>query len=135
MGLITVKFLVLFVIGKLLSGLELGQNFPLRTRSWLRPESSRFVIFSFMTSLGLAQSEYISIGTVVVALSMTVTPLLFIVNEYLIQPRICDGEPEGKAEADEVDEENKVIIAGFGHFRKHGWAIPESERNRGDVPR
>ena len=113
-GLITVKFLVLFVIGRL-SGLELGQNF-LFALGLAQAGEFAFVIFSFMTSLGLAQSEYISIGTVVVALSMTVTPLLFIVNEYLIQPRICDGEPEGKAEADEVDEENKVIIAGFGHF-------------------
>ena len=114
LGLITVKFLVLFVIGKL-SGLELGQNF-LFALGLAQAGEFGFVIFSFMTSLGLAQSEYISIGTVVVALSMTVTPLLFIVNEYVIQPRICDGEPEEKAEADEVDEENKVIIAGFGHF-------------------
>ncbi len=54
----------------------------------------------------------------VVALSMTITPFLFILNEKIIQPRLCDGSETGRetAQEDEVEVSNKVIIAGFGHF-------------------
>jgi len=48
----------------------------------------------------------------IVALSMLITPLLFITYE-LISSRMADPE---EAEHDEVDEQSKVIIAGIGRF-------------------
>jgi voltage-gated potassium channel Kch len=50
-----------------------------------------------------------------VALSMMLTPLIMIVNERLVQPRFVTMAPE--REPDEIDDnENPVIIAGFGRF-------------------
>jgi CPA2 family monovalent cation:H+ antiporter-2 len=51
----------------------------------------------------------------VTAITMTVTPLLLLISERLILPNIGTKEKEEK-EADEIDESNPVIIAGFGHF-------------------
>jgi CPA2 family monovalent cation:H+ antiporter-2 len=51
----------------------------------------------------------------VTAITMTVTPLLLLVNERFILPYFGTKEKEEK-EADTIDESNPVIIAGFGHF-------------------
>ncbi|MEI9807405.1 MAG: hypothetical protein WDO16_05720 [Bacteroidota bacterium] len=47
---------------------------------------------------------------------MALTPLLMLVNERIIQPRIGTKESADEREADAIDEKNPVIIAGFGHF-------------------
>jgi CPA2 family monovalent cation:H+ antiporter-2 len=115
LALMVVKFLVLFVIGKVFK-LSLSQNF-LFAFGLSQAGEFGFVIFSFVTQLGISTPETISIGMSIVALSMTVTPLLFIINEKLIQPRLCDaGSGDDEKEMDVVEEHNKVIIAGFGHF-------------------
>lgn len=59
--------------------------------------------------------EVIDILVAAVAVSMAITPLLMLVNEKLIQPRTGTKELEERA-TDVVDEENPVIIAGFGRF-------------------
>jgi voltage-gated potassium channel Kch len=51
----------------------------------------------------------------VVVVSMAIAPLLMLVNEKLIQPRFGTRESEER-EADQIHEENPVIIAGFGRF-------------------
>lgn len=115
LALMVVKFLVLFVIGKVFK-LSLSQNF-LFAFALAQAGEFGFVIFSFVTTLGISTSETLSIGMAIVALSMTITPLLFIINEKLIQPRLCDErEKDDEKEMDVVEEHNKVIIAGFGHF-------------------
>jgi voltage-gated potassium channel Kch len=45
---------------------------------------------------------------------MLVTPLLLIINDKLVQPRLIKNSNAG--EADKIDEDNPVIIAGFGRF-------------------
>ncbi len=50
------------------------------------------------------------------AISMTVTPLLLLINERLILPRFGTKEAVEEKEADDIDGEHPVIIAGFGHF-------------------
>ncbi|REJ79433.1 MAG: potassium transporter [Acidobacteria bacterium] len=113
-SLMAVKFLILFSIGRFFN-LLIGQNF-LFAFALAQAGEFAFVIFSFAAQLGIASDQVLGLGISVVALSMTVTPLLFIVNERMIQPRLCDGIPEEEQEPDEVEERNKVIIAGFGHF-------------------
>ncbi len=112
-GLVIIKFLVLIILGK---------AFKLRTDQCLLFAFSlaaggefAFVLFSFAV-----QSHVISQGlanTIIgaVALSMALTPLLLLVNEKLIQPRFGTKEKESKEE-DSIDEDNPVIIAGFGSF-------------------
>ncbi len=115
LALMAIKFTVLFVIGKVFK-LPLGQNF-LFSFALAQAGEFGFVIFSFVGGLGVSTPETLSIGMSIVALSMTITPLLFIINEKLIQPRLCDGsERDDEKEMDVVEEHNKVIIAGFGHF-------------------
>jgi Trk K+ transport system NAD-binding subunit len=52
----------------------------------------------------------------VVAMSMALTPLLLLFNEKVLQPRFGTKESVDKREADGIDEQHNVIIAGFGHF-------------------
>ena len=115
LALIAVKFIVLFCIGKVFK-LSLSQNF-LFSFGLAQAGEFGFVIFSFVAQIGISTSETLSIGMAIVALSMTITPLLFIINEKLIQPRLCDESSKNEEkEMDVVEEHNKVIIAGFGHF-------------------
>ena len=52
---------------------------------------------------------------VVTASSMAVTPLIILLNEKLIQKRFLKKKQE-EGETDLIEENNKVIIAGFSHF-------------------
>jgi len=51
----------------------------------------------------------------VVAISMALTPVVMLMNEKFILPRITK-EKLPEREADTINEKNSVIIAGFGHF-------------------
>ncbi len=115
LALMAIKFAVLFGIGRFFR-LTLSQNF-LFAFALAQAGEFGFVIFSFVAQLGIAEPQTLSVGMAIVALSMTITPLLFIINEKLIQPRLCDGNDQNdQREMDVVEEHNKVIIAGFGHF-------------------
>jgi CPA2 family monovalent cation:H+ antiporter-2 len=74
-----------------------------------------FVLLSFGVQHGVMDSGLGSLLTVVVALSMVVTPLLMVFNERLLLPRVGTLETPFRP-ADEVHELNPVIIAGFGRF-------------------
>jgi len=72
--------------------------------------------FAFVL-LGSAQQlltrETFNVMTAAVAVSMLSTPLLMIVYERLLAPRI---EAVAPREADAIDERQPVIVAGFGRF-------------------
>jgi CPA2 family monovalent cation:H+ antiporter-2 len=51
----------------------------------------------------------------VVAISMTITPLLLLLNEKIILPRLGTKKAPTK-EMDTIDEHHPVILAGFAHF-------------------
>jgi monovalent cation:proton antiporter-2 (CPA2) family protein len=111
--LIAVKALVLFVLGKVFKmGTE--QNF-IFSFSLTQVGEFAFVLFSFSFQQGILSQETTSIMTAVVAISMGLTPLIILANEKLILPRVGTDETEERP-ADEIDEKNPVIIAGFGHF-------------------
>ncbi|WP_223670443.1 monovalent cation:proton antiporter-2 (CPA2) family protein [Kangiella shandongensis] len=74
-----------------------------------------FVLFTFASLNGVLSNDIISLLTVVVALSMALTPLLLIVCEKLIIPRLSYGKEQ--REFDQVDDgETPVIVAGYGRF-------------------
>jgi CPA2 family monovalent cation:H+ antiporter-2 len=52
----------------------------------------------------------------VTAITMTITPLLLLINERIIDPRFGVKEKSSRRTDDEIDEKHPVIIAGFGHF-------------------
>ena len=74
-----------------------------------------FVLLSFGASIGLFGPAVADPLVAVVALSMAASPLLMVLFEKVIRPRVGTAERDSR-EADRIDEENAVIIAGFGRF-------------------
>ncbi len=72
-----------------------------------------FVLLSFSFQSGVIPAELVPTLSLVVALSMLLTPALFILYDKLVLSR--DPDTEGK-EADPIDETGSVIIAGNGRF-------------------
>jgi CPA2 family monovalent cation:H+ antiporter-2 len=52
----------------------------------------------------------------VTAISMSITPILLLVNEKIIDPKFGIKEKPDEKQADHIDDKHKVIITGFGHF-------------------
>ncbi|WP_417516531.1 monovalent cation:proton antiporter-2 (CPA2) family protein [Minwuia sp.] len=72
-----------------------------------------FVLFGFALSAGALAPDLIRTLTLVVAISMLLTPLLFILYEKLIVPR---SGKSGKRAADDIEETGTVVIAGMGRY-------------------
>lgn len=72
-----------------------------------------FVLLAFTVGQGVLPDAVADRLLLVVALSMLLTPVLFIVQERLIAPRFLARQ---KREADAIDQECEVIIAGHGRF-------------------
>jgi len=108
---ILVKGLILFVLGRM---------FQLKGRDqWLfalglaQAGEFGFVLVSFSVATGVMPNEVAETLLLVIALSMLITPLLFILYDS-ISKRMEDAG--GPIEPDEIDEEGPVIIAGVGRF-------------------
>jgi voltage-gated potassium channel Kch len=112
-GLLVVKFLVLLVLG---AGFRMGrdQNLLFATAMAQSGEFA-FVLFAFAGQEGVLSAEVTGTLIAVVALSMAATPLLLLLLEKLVLPRVGTRERTAR-EADVIDEENPVIVAGFGRF-------------------
>lgn len=111
--LLIVKTGVLLILGKLFK-ISSEQNF-IFSFSLSQVGEFAFVLFSFTMQEGILPAETANIMTTVVAISMMLTPLVNVVNEKLILPRVGTEEKDQRPD-DEIDEHNPVIIAGFGSF-------------------
>ncbi len=112
-GLVVLKFAVLFVLGRFFK-MGLDQNM-LFAFALAQSGEFAFVLFAFATQNNVLSSQIANPLIAVVAVSMALTPLLMLINEKLVQPRLGTREREARP-PDEIDEENPVIIAGFGRF-------------------
>ncbi|MBC7949850.1 MAG: cation:proton antiporter [Chitinophagaceae bacterium] len=112
--LMTVKAVVLFILGKVFK-LAIGPNI-IFAFALSQVGEFAFVLFSFSLQEGVLPKETVDLMVAVVAISMALTPLFLLINEKLIQPRIGTKESVEERGADEIEEKNPVIIAGFGHF-------------------
>lgn len=112
--LMGIKALVLFFLGKVFK-LKRGQNLFF-SFALSQVGEFAFVLFSFSLQQGILPKPTIDIMIAVVAMSMALTPLLLLLNEKLLQPRFGTKEEEKEKEADGIDEQHSVIVAGFGHF-------------------
>jgi glutathione-regulated potassium-efflux system protein KefB len=72
-----------------------------------------FVLFGVASSERILSRETADILNAAVAASMLTTPLLVILYEKVIVPRLELAEPR---EADVIEERNPVIVAGYGRF-------------------
>jgi CPA2 family monovalent cation:H+ antiporter-2 len=107
------KALVLAVLGKVFR-LKTDQNL-LFSLGLCQVGEFAFVLFSFASQNGILSKEIVDMMTAVVAISMGLTPLVFLANEKLLLPRLGTKEKIDK-EQDTIEEKNAVIVAGFGRY-------------------
>lgn len=113
LGLLALKFGVLFGLGRFFQ-LEPSQLF-LFAFALAQGGEFAFVLCSFATQNGVLPTGIANLLIATVAISMAAAPLLFTINERLVQPRYLSRIPE--REPDEIDErDNPVILAGVGRF-------------------
>jgi CPA2 family monovalent cation:H+ antiporter-2 len=112
-SIVLVKGLVLLVVGRVFH-LRFDQNLMFAV-GLAQVGEFAFVLLSFMGQLQILETSMIDLFMGVTAISMVVTPLIMLVNEKLILPRLGTRESEDKP-MDSVEEDNQVILVGFGHF-------------------
>lgn len=108
---------ILLIKGGILYGLALlfklrGKDRWLFTLGLAQAGEFGFVLTSFSLQQGVLGASLSGQLLLVIALSMLITPLLFILYD-IVSRRMVDTEDE---EHDEVDEQGTVIIAGIGRF-------------------
>jgi monovalent cation:proton antiporter-2 (CPA2) family protein len=112
-GLILVKALILFFLGRLFR-MGLDQNL-LFTFALAQGGEFGFVLFSFAGQLGVLTPETTSLLIAVVATTMALTPILMVLNDRIVQPRI-GTRTVAEPPADAIHEEGEVIVVGFGRL-------------------
>lgn len=113
LGLMSLKILLHLLLGKLFK-LNLEQNL-IFSFSLGQVGEFAFVLLSFALTAGILPGATVNFFIAVVAITMALTPIVFLLNEKLLLPRVCTPEPP-KRDDDAIDEKHPVIIAGFGHF-------------------
>ena len=108
-GLILLKAAVIFVVARFF---ELrGANLWLISLGLAQAGEFGFVLLSFTVASNVIPNAIAEQLLLIVALSMLLTPLLFIIYERIIAPRY---QAKINREADAIDQQCKVIIAGHG---------------------
>lgn len=108
---------VIFIKGAVLFGLSFlfkmkGKDRWLFTLSLAQAGEFGFVLVSFSLQQGVLGTALSSTLLLIIAMSMLVTPLLFIIYDRMSRRMHAQDTPE----EDEVDETGTVIIAGIGRF-------------------
>lgn len=114
LGVMLLKILVLNLIGRR-AKLSFEQNMRFSVGLGQVGEFA-FVLLAFVVQLGIMDTSWTDTLMAVTALSMTLTPVLMLVNERVVLPRFGCTMANDSRPADEIDVRHKVIIAGFGHF-------------------
>lgn len=109
-GLVALKAAVLYGLARTF-GLQ-GEDRSLFTLGLAQAGEFGFVLVSFAVSQRILGEPIAGRVLVAIALSMLMTPLLFILQERL--PRLKRDEALPEAEA--IDEQQPIIIAGMGRF-------------------
>ena len=109
-GVMTIKGVILYTLGRIFK--LRGKDQWLFTLGLAQAGEFGFVLISFSSQQGVLSDGLAGQLLLVIALSMLITPLLFIVFD-LVSRQMPESEDH---EHDEVDEQGTVIIAGIGRF-------------------
>lgn len=109
-GVIALKAAILFGLAHLFK-LRGGDRW-LFTLGLAQAGEFGFVLVSFAVSQRILPAATAEKALLVIALSMMITPLLFILHERIVALM----GPPAEAEADDIDEQQPIIIAGVGRF-------------------
>lgn len=112
--MMALKFAVLLAVGRF-SGLDTRSSVSL---AFALPQAGEFgfVLFTVALNQQVLQAGVVDPLIAAITISMALTPLMYFVNERLIQPRLAAGA-EGTDPFDEIPDdygEPRVIIAGLG---------------------
>lgn len=124
-GLILCKATVLFFVGgvgKLAKGQRVFFALALAQGS-----EFAFVLLGFSLTSGALTPDLVQMLVAGVAISMAMTPLILLLEEKMIRPRLENPEEE-KKQPDEIDESAPVILAGFGRFGNFVGRMLQSQR-------
>lgn len=108
---ILVKGLILFILGRMFK--LRGHDQWLFALGLVQAGEFGFVLVSFSVATGVMPDGVAETLLLVIALTMLITPLLFILHD-IISKRSTDAHI--RPPDDEIDEEGPVIIAGIGRF-------------------
>ncbi|HSH37225.1 MAG TPA: monovalent cation:proton antiporter-2 (CPA2) family protein, partial [Chthoniobacterales bacterium] len=112
-GVLVVKFAVLLALSRY-SRLEPTQRY-LFAFALAQGGEFAFVLCSFAAQNGVLTPDVSNLLIASVALTMAAAPVLFTINDRLVQPRFASVLRE--REPDEIDErDNPVLVAGVGRF-------------------
>ena len=111
LGLVVLKLLVLLAVG-FLFGLR-GATLWLFGLGLAQAGEFAFVLFGFAQVSGVIPTGEAQVLVLAVALTMVLTPALFVLYERVIAPRIV--EVEGR-EPDAIAERGTAIVAGVGRY-------------------
>jgi monovalent cation:H+ antiporter-2, CPA2 family len=124
-ALIAIKAAILFALGGL-GKLILDQRM-LFSLALAQGGEFAFVLLGFGVTEGVLGTELAQMLIASVALTMALTPLIFILEEKVIRPRIGTREQEDRT-PDAMEEEAPVILAGFGRFGNYIGRILRSQK-------
>ncbi|MDN7132602.1 monovalent cation:proton antiporter-2 (CPA2) family protein [Halomonas sp. MC140] len=113
LAVIAVKGIVLLALALLFK--VRGSNGWLFTLSLAQAGEFGFVLLTYSVQNSVIPADIAQILSLVVALSMFLTPLLFIVYDRLVLPYYRTASNDDR-EADTIEEEAPVIVAGVGRF-------------------
>ncbi len=112
--IIVIKSVVLLLTGKLFR-LKIDQNLLFGIILSQVGEFS-FVIYTFSHQLGILNDYWFDLLMSVTAISMLLTPILLMVNDFILARLIGIELEEEDKPADTIETKHDIIIAGFGHF-------------------
>lgn len=112
-GLVVVKFVILLLLAHAFKIYKSNKYWFAFTLA--QGGEFGFVLLSLSLAADVIVKEMFSTLTVVIALSMVLTPILVLFNEKWVQPKFKEIEDE-VIEEEMEEQENAVIITGFGRF-------------------
>jgi glutathione-regulated potassium-efflux system protein KefB len=110
-GLMAAKFVLLYALGTIFK-LQ-GADRWLFALGLAQAGEFAFVLFGFASGSGVLEQSLLQTMTLVVAISMLLTPALFILYEKVVAPRVI---AKSDREPDVIDSRGRIVVAGMGRF-------------------
>jgi CPA2 family monovalent cation:H+ antiporter-2 len=114
-AIMVAKALVLALLGRLFQ-LRLTQSL-LFSLGLCQIGEFAFVLLNFTVQERVLPQDIADVMVAVVAITMVLTPLVMFLNDEAVQPRLSGNRAaKDQTRPDLVEQDNQVIIAGYGHF-------------------
>lgn len=114
-AIMATKALILVLLGRLFE-LGLTQNL-LFSLGLCQIGEFAFVLLNFTVQEHVLSQDVADIMVAVVAITMVLTPIVMFLNDKAVQPLLSASQrAQDQPRPDVVEQDNPVIIAGYGHF-------------------